>query len=208
MKKVAIMILTVMVLCGVALWYLADGSLNEVIKQQIQIKGQAATGQSVTVKAVDIKLAQGAGAINNLAVANPEGFKDPNILSFDKISLDIDLSNYGTPFIVESIEVIGLQAFVEIKEDGSSNIQTLYDYIKQQSSQQQADKNTAPKQEKTDKLDPQIRVNKLVIAGSMLSLDLTQLGNKTHKVTLPAVDLGNIGGTDGLPASQLGSEIA
>ena len=47
-------------------------------------------------------------------------------------------------------------------------------------------------------------MKKFVLAGVALRVDLTKLGNTTHKKTLPDINLSNIGGTDGLPANELG----
>ena len=69
-------------------------------------------------------------------------------------------------------------------------------------------KGEAPAPADGDAPDPRIKLNSLVLEGVALTLDLTSLGNKVHNEELPRVDLGGIGGAEGLPASQLGAEIA
>jgi len=56
----------------------------------------------------------------------------------------------------------------------------------------------------TTSKEPKIRVKKFILAGVVLRVDLTKLGNTLHKKTLPDIQINNIGGDTGLPASELG----
>ena len=88
-------------------------------------------------------------------------------------------------------------------QSGGSNIKDILDAI-----ERNAPKSDDKKEETTSTADePKIKVSKIVLAGTALSLDLSAFGNKNHTATLPDITLTNIGGDAGLPASQLGSEI-
>ena len=84
MKIIASIIVVLLLLSGGALWFLANGSLNEYIKSQIETVGTQVTEQAVTVKAVDIKLTSGAGSILGINLANPETYSQPNALSLNR----------------------------------------------------------------------------------------------------------------------------
>ena len=156
MKIIASIIVVLLLLSGGALWFLANGSLNEYIKSQIEM------------------------------------------------TLDINLESLtSSPIIIDAIVIKSPEAFVQFTQTGGSNIQDILDAI---------ERNT-PKTETTveapasDSKEPKVKVSKIILAGTALTLDLSAFGNKEHNATLPDITLNNVGGDAGLPASQLGSEI-
>lgn len=204
MKIIASIIVVLLLLSGGALWFLANGSLNEYIKSQIETVGTQVTEQAVTVKAVDIKLTSGAGSILGINLANPKTYSQPNAFSLAEMTLDINLESLtSSPIIIDAIVIKSPEAFVQFTQTGGSNIQDILDAI---------ERNT-PKTETTveapasDSKEPKVKVSKIILAGTALTLDLSAFGNKEHNATLPDITLNNVGGDAGLPASQLGSEI-
>ncbi len=208
MKIIASIIVVLLLLSGGALWFLAGGSLNDFIKNQIETVGSQVTEQSVTVQAVDVKLTSGAGSILGINLANPKTYSQPNAFSLGEVTLDINLESLtSSPIIIDAIVIKSPQAFVQMTQTGGSNIQDILDAIERNTPKgdnQTADKETAPS---TTADEPKIKVSKIILAGTALSLDLTAFGNKEHTATLPNITLSNVGGEAGLPASQLGSEI-
>ena len=203
MKIIASIIVVLLLLSGGALWFLAGGSLNDYIKSQIETVGTQVTEQAVTVKAVDIKITQGAGSILGINLANPKAYSQPNAFVLDEVTLDINLESLtSTPIIIDAIVIKSPQAFVQFTQTGGSNIQDILDAIER--NVPKADANAVDT--KTDN-EPKIKVTKIILAGTALTLDLSAFGNKEHSATLPDITLNNIGGEAGLPASQLGSEI-
>tara|TARA_R110000822_G_scaffold72574_6_gene174331 strand:+ start:4482 stop:5219 length:738 start_codon:yes stop_codon:yes gene_type:complete len=203
-KIIASIIVVLLLLSGGALWFLANGSLNEYIKSQIETVGTQVTEQAVTVKAVDIKLTSGAGSILGINLANPKTYSQPNAFSLAEMTLDINLESLtSSPIIIDAIVIKSPEAFVQFTQTGGSNIQDILDAI---------ERNT-PKTETTveapasDSKEPKVKVSKIILAGTALTLDLSAFGNKEHNATLPDITLNNVGGDAGLPASQLGSEI-
>jgi hypothetical protein len=204
MKKFFLFIVIVLIAAGGgAYWFLNSGSINEIVKEQIETQGSLATGQAVRVSAVDIKLLEGAGAISGLTLANPEGYKQPLAFSLGTVALNIDVASLTEePYVIDSILISNPEAFVEIKPTGS-NLKDLYSAI-----EKNMPADTSPEQPGEAGPDPRIKVNSLVLEGVALTLDLTGLGNKVHSEELPRINLGGIGGSQGLPASQLGGVIA
>ncbi len=204
MKIIASIIVVLLLLSGGALWFLANGSLNEYIKSQIETVGTQVTEQAVTVKAVDIKLTSGAGSILGINLANPKTYSQPNAFSLAEMTLDINLESLASsPIIIDAIVIKSPEAFVQFTQTGGSNIQDILDAIERNTPKTE----TTAEAPASDSKEPKVKVSKIILAGTALTLDLSAFGNKEHNATLPDITLNNVGGDAGLPASQLGSEI-
>lgn len=205
MKVIASIIVIILLACGGALWFLAGGSLNEFVKAQIESTGLQMTEQKVSVERVDIQLAKGAGSIYGINLPNPNQYKAENAFSLGEITLDINLESLtSAPIILDAIIIQQPEAFVEFTQSGGSNIQDLIDTIEKNLPQSNS---TNEESTPSGKPEPKIAIKKVVLAGTALSVDLSALGNKEHKTTLPDITLNNVGGKQGLPASQLGTVI-
>tara|TARA_R110001583_G_scaffold10019_7_gene46781 strand:+ start:4405 stop:5154 length:750 start_codon:yes stop_codon:yes gene_type:complete len=204
MKKFIIFTAILLLIAGGAFLFLSGDAINALIKQQIEQVGSKVTEQSVTVGKVDMKLLKGAGTINGLVIANPSKYDAPSVFSLNVVTFDINLKSLTTDLIViDQIIIDKPAAVVEFTEKGGANIKDILDAIKKNTASA-----TEPKQNNsTDKADPIIRVNKFVLAGVALTVDLTKLGNKVHQATLADINLTNIGGQAGMPASKLGAEL-
>ena len=207
MNKLVSFVLIILLFCGGALWFLANGSLDDFIKQQIQTQGSKITNQTVLVENVEMKLMKGSGAINGFSLSNPEKYNYPHAFSFETILLDINISSLTEDVIViDEIRINDPQAFVELAKSGSANLSDILDEIEK--NVPKSETTDEPEKETSTQSEPLIRVSKLILSGTNLSLDLSALGNKEHQLTLPDINLTNIGGDKGLPASILGAEIA
>jgi len=205
MKKFIIFTALILAIGGGAFWFLTSDKLNEIIAEQIEVQGKKFTEQSVTVKKVDMQLFSGAGTINGLILNNPSGYTTTPLFALDEITLDINIESLagvrdGKPIVIDAIVIDKPEALVEFNETGGSNIQVILDAI-----DKNIPKSSAGTETSTDQTDsPKIRVKKFVLAGVALRVDLTKLGNTTHKKILPDINLANIGGEEGLPANELG----
>lgn len=210
MKKFTIIIITLLIILGGALWFIGSGPLNDFVKVQIEKVGSDVTHQTVKVKSVDIQLTKGLGAINNFQLSNPDNYKASDLFSVDNITLDINLASLtSSPIIIDEIKIISPAAFVEFTKTGGSNIKELLDNIK--SNATPAPKSNEPENEKSPSSpqdEPKILIKKFSLIATNLTVDLSALGNKEHQVTLSDIILENIGGSEGMPASQLGAEMS
>lgn len=206
MKLLSAIAVVILLACGGALWFLASGSLNEFIKVQIETVGKQVTEQTVTVGSVDIQLTEGAGSILGMSIANPKKYSYPHLFTLGEITLDINVESLSTqPIIIDALIIKNPKAFVQLTETGEANIKDLLDTIERNLPKSESSSGEQPK---NNQAEPKISVTKVVLAGTSLSLDLSALGNSEHQVNLPDITLNNIGGENGLPASELGSVIA
>ncbi|MCW8832062.1 MAG: hypothetical protein OQK09_03030 [Colwellia sp.] len=205
MKKLIIFLIIVAAIVGGAFWFLTGDKLNALIAEQIEVQGNKFTEQRVTVEKVDMQLLRGAGTINGLILNNPNGYTTTPAFALNEITLDINLESLagvreGKAILIDAIVIDKPEALVEFNETGGSNIQVILDAINKNVPQSSASNETNTSQSDS----PKIRVKKFVLAGVALRVDLTKLGNTTHKKTLPDINLANIGGEEGLPANELG----
>lgn len=206
MKLLASIAVVILLACGGALWFLASGSLNEYIKVQIETIGKQITEQEVTVNNVDIQLTKGAGSILGLSLANPQEYTYPHAFTLGEITLDINIESLTKePIIIDAIVIKDPKAFVQFTSSGDSNIKDLLDTI--QKNIPNANDAQAEESETTAKTEPKLTVSKVILAGTALTVDLSALGNKEHSAELQDIVLTNIGGKNGLPASELGGVI-
>ena len=208
MKKLFIFLAVVIVVVGGVFWFISSDQLNALIKEQIEIQGKKFTEQTVTVEKVEMQILQGAGTINGIVVNNPQGYSTTPLFSLNEITLDINLESLpkvkeGGPIVLDAIVINSPEALVEFGKNGGSNIQDVLDAVNRNipKSSETAETNTV------NTTDPRITVKKLVLAGVTLRVDLTELGNTKHKKILPDINLADIGGKQGIPASEFGGEL-
>jgi len=205
MKKLIIFVVLILAIGGGAFWFLTSDKLNALIAEQIEVQGKKFTEQVVTVEKVDMQLFNGAGTINGLILNNPSGYTTTPLFALNEITLDINIESLaavreGKAILIDAIIIDKPEALVEFNESGGSNIQVILDAINKNIPKPSAD--TTSSNSQTD--SPKIRVKKFVLAGVALRVDLTKLGNTTHKKILPDINLANIGGENGIPANELG----
>lgn len=213
MKKIILVLFAlVLVVGGGAFWFLTSDKLNVLIEEQIALQGSKFTDQEVTVNKVDMQLLHGAGTIKGLVVNNPKGYSSVPLFSMDEITLDINLESLTTmgkskPIVIDAIVIAQPEVLVEFNETGGSNIQEVLDAINKNLPKSSSTSKSTTDTSSISGAEPRIRVKKFVLAGVALRVDLTKLGNTTHKKTLPDINLSNVGGDAGLPASELGGEL-
>ncbi|MBL4942194.1 MAG: hypothetical protein JKY81_11090 [Colwellia sp.] len=205
MKKLMLILLSLIILvAGGAFWFLNSDKLNEIIAEQIKIQGSKFTEQVVTVAKVDMQLLHGAGTINNLVLNNPKGYSATPLFSLNEITLDINIQSLsGEPIVIDAIVIDKPEVLVEFNETGGSNIQEVLAAINK-NLPQSANNNTSTDTTNNNAEQPRVKVKKFILTGVALRVDLTKLGNTTHKKVLPDIHLTNIGGETGLPANELG----
>ena len=92
MKKVLIGLVIILVLIGGGV-FLLFSNLDKIVETGIETAGSSALGSRVEVGSVAIDLTSGSAYIYNFSIANPTGYSNAQMISFDELSLDIDLQN-------------------------------------------------------------------------------------------------------------------
>ena len=207
MKKILIGVAGLAVVAAIAL-YLLVGNLDKILKGAIEGAGTELLGVPVTVTSVDLDLKSGMGQISGVSIANPPGYQAVNAFKLDNIRLGLDLSSMRSqPIVIRELNIQSPVVDLEVNEQGSSNMQTLLDNIKQNSAK--TDEKAAeeqPSQEETGTKEPvKLSFTKLAITG--VTVNGVVPGQEPTQVVLPDIVKENVGGTEGLTPAQVGGVI-
>lgn len=210
MKKalIGIGIVLVLVALGVT-WFL--GSLDGIVKKQIEVVGSELTGTQVGVGGVSIKLADGAGRITGLTVANPKGYKSDNAFSMKLLQLGIDLPSIGqNPLILNELVIDSPLVTMEMNEKGGSNLKDISDNASANSSA--ADKEASKAQQEAGGQESggeplRILIHKLVIKDVSYAVQGPAVKPGDVKGTLPTINMTNVGGSKGGTPGEIGKII-
>jgi hypothetical protein len=207
MKKVIIgVVLIIVVAIGGGVFYVLN-NLDSLVKAAIETYGSQATQTAVRVDKVKINLADGAGAISGLTIANTNGFAMPYAFSLGEIRTGIDLQSLQQePYVIDEITVLAPQVFVEINKDNKTNLNELKKNLSAGMPAKSGNKSVAPPAESSTK-EPRLIIRRVTFADGTIQARAAALDNKEYQLKLPSLDMKNLGGTKGATASELASEI-
>jgi len=203
MKK-AFMVLLVLAALAVAGVVFLLGSLNGIVKNQIEVVGSELLGVPVTVSSVNIDLKSGAGEISGLRIRNPDGYQARNAFNMNVLRVGIDLGTLNKqPLVINEITIDSPQVNLEATAEGKNNLQELLDNI--QKNTRRADDKAAEEQESGEPM--LIAIKKLMITGVTFSADLPTQNEGPKSGTLPTISKNNIGGTQGATPGKAGQVV-
>jgi hypothetical protein len=207
MKKILIGIAGLALVAAIAL-YLLVGNLDKILKGAIEGVGTELLGVPVTVTSVDLDLKSGMGQISGISIANPPGYQAVNAFKLDNIRLGLDLSSLRSqPIVIRELNIQSPVVDLEVNEQGSSNMQTLLDNIKQNSAK--TDEKAAeeqPSQEETGTTEP-VKLSFTTLAITGVTVNGVVPGQEPTQVVLPDIVRENVGGTEGLTPAQVGGVL-
>lgn len=198
MKKIAIGVVAIVVVIGVAATWLLN-SLDGIVKNQIEAIGSELTGVPVTVTSVNIDIGKGIGTIAGLKIANPDGYNTDAALNLNMLRLDLDLSSLaGSPLVLEKLVIDSLEGNLELRE-GSTNLSEIVANI--QSDNGEAEKKT----DETESGEPlKLSINELLISNAKITVTDKDV---TEVKTIPTISLADVGGKNGGTPAQVSGVI-
>jgi hypothetical protein len=207
MKKIILslaVIVALVVVVGLAVLFF---SLNSIVKKGVETVGPQVTKVSVTLGEAKISPFSGSGELSKFVVGNPEGYKSPSAMQFDDVKLAVSIGSLmSDTIVVNDVSVQGAQITLEgnLMEN---NLSKILDNVKGTNATPTEPKpKNAPATSEGSKSSKKFVVKHLLIAGTKASLDVTlpQLGHKTMSVTVPTIELHDIGTADnGVTVEQL-----
>jgi hypothetical protein len=192
----------VLAVAGTAVSVLAN--LNAIVKAAIEKYGSEAAKTPVRVSSVKIKLRSGEGSVLGLTVANPSGFFSPSIIMLENISVRIAVNSVtSTPIVIDNILISGPEVFYEMKEDGTTNVDTLKKNLT----------TSGPSREEQPQKSPEgkeikLRVMKLVFEKGKVHVRVAKLMDKPYTVELPRLELTDIGRHNGATPAEIARIMA
>lgn len=197
MKKLAAALLALVAVIAAAVFWLS-GNIDGLVKDAMASYGSAMTQAKVSVGAVNIAAADGRGAISDLVIGNPAGFKTSHALKVDQIEVEIDIASLAKDVI--TIRRIAIKAPDVIYEKGES--MTNFDAI-----QKNIASYLGPADSKKD--GKKLIVEELTIRGAKAEASAAFMSGKSLSVPLPDITLKNLGkAKGGITPGELGQEVA
>jgi hypothetical protein len=205
MKKVLIGIGLVLVLIVFGVYWLL-GSLDGIVKNQIEAIGSELTGTRVGVGGVDIELTDGAGTITGLTVANPSGYKSNPAFSMNLLKVGIDLASIGkSPLVLNELIIDAPLVTMEMNAKGASNLKEISDNVAANTAS--ADDEAAKAQADTGREPMRILIRKLLIKDVRYAVRGSAVKDVDVSGTLPAISMNNVGGSNGGTPGEIGKVI-
>jgi len=182
--KIALYGVSAVVVLVVILGIILLSNMNTIATAGIERVLSYVLKVEVTLKSATISLLGGKITLEELTIGNPEGFNTAHAFLVDKISVNADLKSFATDKPrIHSIDIKSPQIVLEQGFKGS-NLSTL---IKNASSSE-TDKEAPPETQKKMKIDT------LTVSNARVSLSAPVLQGKAISVSLPRIELNNLGG--------------
>ena len=172
-------------------------NLNYLVKTAIEKYGSQATQTAVRVKGVDIRLKDGAGNIEGLTVANPEGFETPHDFSLGEIGVDINLKSLtGDEIVIDEILIRASRIFVEVNADNKNNLYELKKNLPTGS------KSSSKADKKNDGKETRLFIRRIRFYEGQIDAKVIPLDKEYH-IKMPSIEMWNLRGTPGQIAAQV-----
>ena len=211
MKKI-IFSLVIIVLIGLSAYFYLKSNIDEIVREFIVEQVSEVTDTKVQLNAVKLDLKEGAGSLFNFEQPNPPGFQTKYAFHFDQAELDLDLKSiFDEVIIIEKVFINGAEVVYEYS-DGKTNFIELKNIINANMNNKTVAASTSktdqPQQKETKKT--QAKQSKKIIIKSFEMINTKVEGavpfasSQTLSVTLPNIQLNNIGSKEGgVEADQL-----
>ena len=207
-KKISAAAIIFILAIGVAILALWT-SLDGLVKNAIEKYGSEALRTNVRVSSVSLKITKGIGKINNITVANPTGFSQPNIFSLHNISLHLDIHSLSKKVItLNELAIDSPEIYFSVNKAGKTNMLELQKNMKMANtlSSKKPNNTSSSKTVESSSETKRIIIKKLIFTHAKIQVDIAPL-NKHYPMTIPSIVLTNIGGTKGAMPKELGVEI-
>ena len=211
MKKI-IFSLVIIVLIGLSAYFYLKSNIDEIVREFIVEQVSEVTDTKVQLDAVKLDLKEGAGSLFNFEQPNPPGFQTKYAFHFDQAELDLDLKSiFDEVIIIEKVFINGAEVVYEYS-DGKTNFIELKNIINANMNNKTVAASTSktdqPQQKETKKTHA--KQSKKIIIKSFEMINTKVEGavpfasSQTLSVTLPNIQLNNIGSKEGgVEADQL-----
>jgi hypothetical protein len=177
------------VLLVVVVWFWGDAAA----KKGIEMGGTSALGTETTVDSVRIGWLTSSVAINQLQIANPEGYKTDRLMALGHGRVACDIGSFFTDEVVIRELILDMPELTIEYKGGLRRTSNLSDVLSSGEKEEKPEPEPeTPEQEGEGK---RFRLDLLRISGAKVRIHL--LAGKTMDVTLPTIELKDVRNSDG-----------
>jgi len=237
LNKLAVLAFTLLVFLSSILWYLANGSLNEYLKSQVELQGHYYTGQKANIELADFSSSAGIGEFKNISLLNLADHQAKHVMLIDVAHLELE--KQPTQHLLTTVKTLTINKLtlnIETRLKANSNVNQLVERISRKLAQDYpelyptisakiyAKNNPELNAEAYAQQNPQAgpivehtKVKKkrgkpqAMLNISTIKINTVELNILTEGVTeninLNEVELSTVGGKKGIVSNQLGGEV-
>jgi hypothetical protein len=237
LNKLAVLAFTILVFLSTILWYLANGSLNEYLKSQIELQGHYYSGQKTRVELANYSAETGTGEFKQFNLLNLNNHQALHAVVIDEVKIQL-LSQPSQPLLttIQTVSINKLILNSETKSGQTNNIAQLVETVSRQLAQDYPELYPNISAEIYAKNNPELNAvayaqnnpqagpiidhttpkktrgkpkAKINIAAITINtVELNMINNGLAKKTsLHDVKISAIGGQQGIVTNQLGGEV-
>jgi hypothetical protein len=141
--------------------------------------------------------------INDLRIANPDGYAAADAFEMSTLRADIDLQSLGKqPLVLDELMIDSPVVHLEINQRGRSNLKEILDNASSNTSQAYAKAETAESGEPR-----RIAIRRLLIQGATVTESKPPEKGEPRKGTLPAIERTQVGGSNGATPGEIGKIV-
>jgi len=130
LNKLAVLAFSILLFLSTMLWYLANGSLNDYLKSQIELQGQYYSGQKASLLLAEFSDNTNSAQLNQLTLSNLASYQAKNVLNIDEVFIEVSAQqNSGLLTKIDKVTLNKLIINIEENKDGLSNIEQLIQTI-------------------------------------------------------------------------------
>lgn len=191
---IRIIILGVVIAVAWAAFFIFSGGLNTAVRSGIEKTLAFVLQVDVSLREIEISPVSGEVALRGLKIGNPDGFKTESAFYLEEATVRADLASFtGDSPTIELISIIGAKVTLE-QGLRSSNLSTLIESASRFSSGEAGEAEEAPDGETADASSKQIKIDRIVLENTRVSLSAPILMGQEVGYTLSTIEMTDLGG--------------
>lgn len=200
----------VALLLVVGILVLVLSNVNSIIKTTIEVVGSAILQAPVEVKDVNVSFLSGSGEITGLKVGNPADFSGDYAFYVDKLLIELDVGSIDSDKLHIKDILIDSPSIIFEGNLTHNNLKTLqrnaeeYSSIVSDSDEPQSDSTEQSGGQSAGQL---VRIDHLAVKDANIGIVMSFLGGESLSVTLPSLELVDLGKEEDLTAAEVLQKI-
>ncbi len=205
MKKIILIVATIVAVCLIALVVILTLSLDSLVKKGVETVGPQITKTEMKLEKASISILSGSGSLKGFLIGNPEGYKSPSAIKFGEASLGVRPGSVLSDKIhVTHVKIVGPEITFEGSLGTKNNLGKLMEKV-EAATGGAAETKPADKPKPADSgASKKLQVDDFLISGAKVNVSMAMLGGKSLVVAIPDIHLTNLGsGPEGITAGEL-----